>query len=358
MRIDQVIPSLALRDAIGMHTLALSDALRREGFDSDIYYGDAGPDVAHRGKPVSDLGRFRRNRFLLYQASIGSPIFDLVLERSEPKLVNYHNITPMHLIESWEPSVGYVLGLGRAQLALLAPETHLAVADSQFNKGELLELGYRRTKVVSLLIDMTSTGADPDRGVTERLLEQKEQGGADLLFVGKVSPHKAPHDLVTMLALYRRLFDPLARLHLVGGSLSPRYEAALRSYVHCLGLGEAVNLTGSVGEGALESYYQHADVFVCASDHEGFCVPLIEAMGHGMPVVGYATTAVPETVGEAGLILWDKSPLPFALAVHEVMSVPELRQRLGAAGPRRAGQFDLERARRKMVRSLRQAAAA
>ncbi len=103
MRVDQVIPSLASRDAIGAHTLALTDALRAAGIDSEIYYGNCTPDVADRGQPVVDLGRTGRDRWLLYQSSIGSPVYDILATRPEPKLVNYHNITPAELLAPWVP---------------------------------------------------------------------------------------------------------------------------------------------------------------------------------------------------------------------------------------------------------------
>src|SRR5208283_1072337 len=150
---------------------------------------------------------------------------------SEPKLVNYHNITPASLLEAWEPHVGYEVSLGRTQLERLAPESRLAVADSAFNEGELIEAGYSKTAVVPLLIDMTATGADPDPELEAALGSAKAAGGAELLFVGKVSPHKAPHDLVKMLSVYRRLYDPRARLRLVGSPLGHTYEPALRAFI-------------------------------------------------------------------------------------------------------------------------------
>ena len=145
-----------------------------------------------------------------------------------------------------------------------------------------------------------------------------------MLYVGKISPHKAPHDLVKMLDVLRRLYDPAARLHLVGSPLGETYEPALRAFVSELGLGDAVNFAGSVTGAELEAYYRGADVFVSASDHEGFCVPLAEAMGHGLPIVAYGVTAVPETVAGAGLVLPDKSPAIFAAAVGRVLADPEL----------------------------------
>jgi len=355
VRIDQVVPSLASRDAIGVHTVALSTALRRAGFESEIYYGNCTADVAHHGHPIVELGRSRHDRWLLYQASIGSPVYDILATRSEPKLVNYHNITPAALLEGWAPEVCYEARLGRAQLERLAPYTRLAVADSAFNEAELKAIGYDATAVCPLLIDMAASGVDPDPQTTERLQAAKEQGGADLLFVGKISPHKAPHDLVKMLAVLRRLYDPKARLHLVGSPLGERYRPALESFVADLGLDKAVTMTGSVSPSELESYYRAADVFTCASEHEGFCVPLVEAMAHGVPVVAYAATAVPETLDDAGILLEDKSPLRFAAAVARVIEDDALRAVLGAAGHARAASFRLDDSRQRFVELIRAA---
>jgi glycosyltransferase involved in cell wall biosynthesis len=358
VRVDQVIPSLASRDAIGVHTVNLTRALRRAGVESDIFYGTCTPDMADVGRPIGALGRHNRERFLLYQASIGSPVFDTLIARDEPKLVNYHNITPAELLAPWEPGVAYEASLGRAQLARLAPRSVLAVADSHFNELELVDAGYSRTAVVSLLIDMTRAGPSPDHQATRRLAAAKAAGGIDLLFVGKLSPHKAPHDLVKMLAVYRRVFDPLARLRLVGSPLGERYGPALAAFVHDLGLDDAVEVTGSVDPSVLEAYLRGADVFVCASEHEGFCVPIVEAMGHGVPVVAYGTTAVPETVGDAGLLLATKDPLRFAAAVHRVATDAELRSRLSEAARRRVDAFGLASSTARFVELVREAAGA
>ncbi len=350
MQVDQVIPRLARRDAIGVHTINLRDGLRAAGLDSDIYYGSFEPEVGHEGKPVTALGRAGRDRWLLYQSSVGSPVYDIFAARSEPKLVNYHNITPAHLLSDWEPEVAYEVALGRAQLGRLAEVSHLAVADSAFNESELHSLGYRDTAVVPLLIDMRTKSDQPDPTLLESLTRRREAvGGADLLFVGKVSPHKAPHDLVKMLSVLRQLYDPEARLHLVGTPLGKTYEPALRAFIGDLGLDDAVFLAGSVTEGELEAYYRGADVFVCASEHEGFCVPLAEAMGHGLPIVAYGVTAVPETVGGAGLLLTDKAPGLFAAAVSRVLRDAALARSLSAAGLARAGAFDLARSTREFV---------
>ncbi len=356
MRIDQVLPSLASRDAIGVHALALASALRAAGVESEIYYGSCTPDVAELGRPITELGRGAKDRWLLYHLSIGSPIFDALSARGEPKLVNYHNITPAELIDGWAPQVTHEAAVGRAQLARLAPESRFAVCDSAFNESELLAAGYRGTAVVPLLIDMTSAGAPPDPAVERRLAEAKAGGGIDLLFTGKISPWKAPHDLVKMLAVYRRLYDPSARLHLVGGPIGERYGPALEAFVERLGLTDAVDLVGSLEPAGLEAYFRAADVYVSASEHEGFGVPLVEAMGHGVPVVAYGVTAVPETVGTAGIVLDSKEPLRFAAAVARVVSDQELRSHLGVAAAARVTHFDRDASARRFVELLVRAA--
>ncbi len=348
VRVDQVIPSLASRDAIGMHTVAIAQALRESGIESDIFYGECTRDLADQARPMSSLGRATKGRWLLYQASIGSPVFDIFASRAEPKLLNYHNITPAVLLDGWEPAVGHEVSLGRSQVTRVASECRLAIADSAFNEGELVDVGFARTAVASLLIDMTAA-AEPDPVTSQRLAQGKAEGGADFLFVGKVSPHKAQHDLVKMLALYRRVYDGRARLHLVGTPLGKTYAPALSAFIAELGLSDAVFVTGSVSPQQLESYYRGADVFVCASEHEGFCVPLVEAMGHGLPIVAYSATAVPETVSSAGLLLESKDPLLFAASVHRVVGDTRLRAQLVEAGARRAEAFSLPSSRRRFV---------
>ena len=359
VRVDQVIPSLASRDAIGVSSLNLRAGLRAAGIDSDIYYGSFTPDVEHEGRPVTELGRAGRDRWLLYQASIGSPVYDILAARSEPKLVNYHNITPASLLREWEPAVAYEASLGRTQLARLAEQSRFAVADSAFNESELLALGYHGTAVVPLLIDMHAKSDEPDPELAAHLAARKaREGGADLLYVGKISPHKAPHDLVKMLDVLRRSDDPAARLHLIGSPLGETYEPALRAFIDELGLVDVVNLAGSVSGAELEAYFRAADVFVMASDHEGFCVPLGEAMGHGVPIVAYGVTAVPETVAGAGLVLPDKSPVPFAAAVGRVLRDPELRTVLATAGRDRAAGFDLAASTKRFVALVQEAVGA
>jgi L-malate glycosyltransferase len=358
-RVDQVIPTLASRDAIGGHTLQLRDLLRSRGFRSDIYYANASPDRLDEGLPLARLGdRSPGSRVLLYQMSIGSGVADVFRDRNERKFVNYHNITPADLLEAWAPAVGEEVRWGRAQLRDLAPVTEFAVADSQFNERELRDAGYRWTTTVPLLVDLDGFAGTPDPALADRLAGEKAGGGTDLLFVGKVSPHKGQHDLVKALAAYRRLYDPKARLRLVGGAISDDYRGAVERFADELELLDAVEIAGSVTHEELIAYYAGSDAFVCLSNHEGFCVPLIEAMYHRLPIVATANSAVPETVDGAGLVLPNREPARVAAAIDRVVHDAELRSVLADAAAVRVESFSLPRVKESYASAIEEACAA
>ena len=342
--VHQFIPSFVGRDAIGGHALQVQAVLRGMGLRSELYVADASPDHAAISRPY-DRYRGRPGEWILYQASTGHRMAEWLLEQSQPLMVNYHNVTPPGLLEGWEPGLADEVAEGRRQIAKLAVAARHAIAVSRFNEAELCDLGYRSTSVVPLLLDLDAQAAAPDRVTGDWLAYGKERGGADILFVGRVVPNKAQHDLVKFLAAYRRVYDPRARLHLVGGASSPNYMRALRRFVGALGLWDAVDLAGSVSDAEKAAYYAGADAFVCLSDHEGFCVPVLEAMHSGVPVVAYASTAVPETVGQSAVLLTDKTPTLVAAAVHRVLSDAGLRGRLAAAGRARAAEFAPQRTR-------------
>jgi L-malate glycosyltransferase len=354
----------AARSAIGNHTDQVARTLRGLGLTSDIWATSAWR--ARRGH-VRDWREYRgpvagEPTWLLYQLSTGSPMADVLAQRGEPKLVNYHNITPAPMMGPWEPALVPELLEGRRQLVEWAELAVLAVAVSGFNGAELVAAGYRRVVVVPVLVDLEALAVAGDAGVSRRLARAKSGGGSDWLFVGRLAPNKCQHEVVKAFALYRRCCDPGARLWLVGGSSSPQYGAALERFVAALGLTGAVTLTGSVSQAALVSYYQAADVFVCLSQHEGFCVPLLEAMWHGVPVVALGSSAVPETLGEAGVVLpgvgvdgsGRAGSALVAAAVGRVLDDTSLRESLVKSGLSRVEEFSLERTRPRFADAIAQ----
>ncbi|MGH9069176.1 MAG: glycosyltransferase [Acidimicrobiales bacterium] len=354
--VHQFVPTLSPRDAIGTHTLAAQSVLREMGLESRVYADTIHHELAERAHPfqthpVGDRGP----ALLLYQASTGSRVARYLLGRPEAKVVNYHNITPFESVAGWEPGLGVEVAAGRRQLAQLAPFTSHAIADSGYNQAELVGAGYASTSVAPLLIDLEAMGGEAHRATLAYLARLSDQGSSNWLFVGRIVPNKAQHDLVKALAVYRRLYDPRARLHLIGGASSPAYLHVLRRYVAELGLTDAVQMPGPVSHAGLVAYYQGADVFVCASDHEGFCAPLVEAMYHRLPIVAFASSAVPETVGHAGILVPTKDPLTMAAAVAGVVADADLRAGLDRAAEARLAELSPRRTRAAFAHAVSEA---
>ncbi len=348
--IHQWVPSFAARDAVGGHARQIRRVVREElGLESDVYVVDAQPAVRsistsyrrHRHDPSGESA-------VLYHLSVGSEMVEALLDRPEPLLVDYHNITPAHFFDAWEPSAAYSVTLGRRQIPMLARRTAAAMADSGYNEDELRTAGYRNTGVVPILLDTASFDHEVDEAMARRL----DDGGPLWLFVGRIAPNKAQHDIVLAFAAYRRHLDPSARLALVGGVSSHAYDTALRELIAELDLEDAVELTGSVSDAELGAWYAAADLLVCLSDHEGFCVPLLEAMWNRLPILAFEATAVPETLGSGGLVLPDKSPMHVAVAADRILRDDELRRSLVDAGTERVADFELKRTTARLVEFL------
>lgn len=347
MRVHQFLPALSPRDAIGAHTLAIHRVLEARGIAGGIYAGEIHRELRRRAASYHDY-RPRPGDVLLYHAAIGCALGDWMAARDEPLVLDYHNITPPEFFEVWAPETGLLLAQGRAQLARLAPRAVLGLADSSFNASELTRLGCPRTEVVPIFIEPDDWGAI-DAHARDELLASKR--GSDWLFVGRVAANKAHHDVIRAFAVYRKLFDAEARLFLVGGVTS-EYQYALDRLVTRLGLDGAVVFTGSVPGGVLAAHYATADVFVCLSDHEGFCVPVIEAMWWSLPVVAYASTAVPETVGAGAVLLEQKEPAIVAAAADRVVRDGVLRARMVELGKARVAHFSPDHTASTLLRAL------
>jgi glycosyltransferase involved in cell wall biosynthesis len=341
-RVDQIIPSIIEHDAVSNHTFHAQYLLREMGYESEIYAMVLGPGVEGRVRHLDDFrSGHDGGHWVMYQCSIGSPAAEVFAAHPHTKLLDYHNITPGHLVERWLPPLGAETTLGRQQLAQLAPIVDFAIADSPYNASELVARGYRHAEVVPILISIDNLTDLADVVVLDRY---GDQPGHDWLFVGQIAPHKAQHDVIMAFARYRTLFDPHARLHLVGREMGSAYRNALVYFIKSLGLEGIVNMPGSVTASQLAAYYELADVFVCLSDHEGFCAPITEAMSRGLVVVAYGVAAVPGTVGDAGVVLADKDPDHVASVVHELFRTPALVNELKERGHVQATSFTLDRA--------------
>ena len=350
--VHQFVPALLPRDATGDHTLALQDALRGVGWESDIYVEAAHDDLWHRASYFERYPeRARPGDILLYQLSTASPVAEFLLERPETLVLDYHNITPSSFYDGWEDHTSEKVALARVQASLLAPMATLGIADSAFNADELRRMGCRATAVAPILVDIDDHEPRTDPATLSRLTGAHGRATV-LLFVGRLSPNKAQHDLVEALWLYRRWYDPGALLHLVGPGVTASYVQAVMDLAAELGLSAAVSHDQDLTDAELAAFYEDADVFVCLSDHEGFCIPLLESMRSGLPIVAYSAGAVPETLGQAGLLLDTKRPSEVAAAIARIRGDPELAGHLVAAGHHRLGEFAQDRTKARFIEVL------
>lgn len=340
--LHQFLPSFVDRDAIGSHVRHLHRVITGLGLRSEIYAWEWRGERSH----ATDYREFKSaspddDTWILYHLSTASPIGEWLRDRPEHLAINYHNITPTELFAPWEPLIGIELDEARTQLVEIAKQSDFGVGVSRYNEQELQQAGCTRTAVAPILFDPQDFEHTLDRKLDSRLKRAKQNGGIDWLFVGRIAPHKAQHDVIKAFALYRQLYDDNARLHLVGGISSHQYWTALRRYIDTLGLKDSVSITQSVSNGALGAYYANADVFVCLSEHEGFGVPLLEAMYNRVPVLAFGSSAVHETLGYGGLALDDKSAAHVAAAVQRVTDDGVLRRELVEAGQARLADFSL-----------------
>jgi glycosyltransferase involved in cell wall biosynthesis len=346
-RLHQFLPTLD-PGAVGAHVLEIQRVLRADGWESEVFSEHTKPPYDGLARPHTEYGRSiaaHDDDVLVYHIAIGSSVADWLMARRPRRLVVYsHNITPASWFETWEPGLNYGLAWGRAQLSQLARRSVLGVGVSAYNAAELRDYGFRRTEVIPILADIDALAASADATLLQPQngsAPPADDGGTTWMFVGRIAPNKCQHDLVKAFTLYRRAYDQRARLWLVGGSSADKYTEAVRQFAHDAGVGDAVTFTGAVSQAELAARYQASDVFVCLSEHEGFLVPLLEAWRSDLPIVAYSAAAVPETLGDAGLLLNDKTPAVVASAVARVVADPALRAALIAAGRRRLARFSL-----------------
>lgn len=354
--LHQFVPNFAAGDAIGVHVRLTQAALRAAGWESDIFYDEAQAAVRTMGRHFStwdaaDDGH-DGEAWVLLQLSTDSRMTPFLLEGGIPFGVYFHNITPPLFFDRWEPGASANLREALTEMRRLAPAARFAIANSTFSEADLQEAGYSPTAVGAVLFDAKDLDAQPNQRLLQRLRRETSDGGARWLFVGRAAPNKCQHDLIAAFAAYREIYDPKARLTLVGGRTSNVYYRSLELLADEVGVGDVVEFTDTISHEEKLACYRAADVFVCLSEHEGFKVPLIEAMQLDVPIVAYASTAVPETLGDAGVLLDDKDPLLVATAVDTVLRNAALRSELVAAGRERADDFSLERTSRRLLELL------
>lgn len=299
MIINQWVPAAHRGDAIGDSARAVRDLLRSRGHESEVYALTVDDDMRGEVRPF-DHADARRGDITIFHFALPSSMTEAFGQLRSVRVLQYHNVTPSHFFAPYDPALARIAAIGRQQLATLAGRVDLALGDSEYNRLELEALGFARTGVMPIAVNTRRITDAPRRPALEKVLTD---GLTNILFVGRVAPNKRIDDHIRLAEQYKRYIDSDYRFIFVGRyDALPRYFASIRALIaEYQMLPDRFLFTGPVPNDELAAYFRSASAYVSLSEHEGFCVPLIEAMAADVPILAYAAAAVPETLGGAGV---------------------------------------------------------
>jgi glycosyltransferase involved in cell wall biosynthesis len=309
MIINQWVPAAHRGDAIGDSARRVRELLRAHGHQSELYALTIDDDLRGDVLPLSDDGA-QQGDLTIFHFALPSPMTDLFARLPGRRVLQYHNITPASFFAPYDPQLFRLAALGRQELQSLAGRVDLALGDSEFNRQELEALGFAPTGVLPIAVNTSRITDAPRRPALEKILGD---GLINILFVGRIVPNKRIDDHIRLAEMYKRYVDYYYRFIFVGRyDAVPSYFAQVQALItEFQMLPDRFWFTGPVPDEDLGAFYRWADAYVSLSEHEGFCVPLVEAMAADVPILAYAAGAVPETLGGAG-VLFSPKDLEFA----------------------------------------------
>jgi L-malate glycosyltransferase len=347
MIVNQWVPAAHRGDAIGDSARRVRDMLRQAGHQSDVFALTVDDDLRGDVRPFAEP-EARTGDLTIFHFALPSPMTEAFGSLPGGRILQYHNITPAAFFAPYDPGLFRLAALGRRELQSLVGRVELALGDSEFNRQELDALGFARTGVMPIAVNTGRITGAPRRPALEKILGD---GLINILFVGRIVPNKRIEDHIRLAEMYKRYIDSYYRFIFVGRHDGlPRYYNQIRGLIaEYRMLPERFWFTGPVPDEDLAAFYRWADVYVSLSEHEGFCVPLVEAMAADVPVLAYAAGAVPETLGGAGVLFAPKD-LEFAAELLGTLVYDRpVRQAVLAGQRRRLADFAPDRIERRLL---------
>lgn len=350
MIVNQWVPAAHKGDAIGDSARRVRDLVRELGHASEIFALTIDDELRGDVREFSDPAA-RGGDVTIFHFALPSPMTEAFARLPHGRVLQYHNITPAHFFAPYEPNIFRLLALGRQELQTLAGQTEMALGDSEYNRRELASMGFTNTGVFPIAVDPDRIRRAPRRPALETVLSD---GLLNFLFVGRIVPNKKIEDHIKLAEQYKRYVDTEYRFIFVGKTDGvPRYYNTIRALLTEYQMpADRFWFTGAVPEEDLATYYRHARVYISLSEHEGFCVPLLEAMAADVPVLAYGSTAVPDTLGGAGVCFSPKDLEAAAELLAELAYNNDLRARVIARQRRRLDDFGDARIRRDVMALL------
>jgi glycosyltransferase involved in cell wall biosynthesis len=349
MIVNQWVPAAHKGDAIGDSARRVRSLLRELGHESDLYAMTIDDQLQGDVIPWTDPGATRGDLTIFHFALV-SPMTEAFARLSSGRVLQYHNVTPAHFFAGYDAAIYRLAMLGREDLKSLVGHTDVALGDSEYNRQELEQLGFTNTGVFPIAVDTDRITKAPPRPSLEKVLESEDW--PNFLFVGRIVPNKKIEDHIKLAELFKRYVSEQYRFVFVGKTdATPTYYAAMQELIARLRMppGRFI-FTGAVPDVDLATYYRKARVYISMSEHEGFCVPLLEAMAADVPVLAYASTAVPDTLGGAGVQFAPKDLEYAAELLGELADNDELRTQVIAGQRRRLADFGDDRIRTALER--------
>lgn len=353
MKIYQVVASLNFGDAIGNDVVAKKHVIEDMGIETEIYASGIASKVTEPGAYLlDDMPKVKEDDIVIYHMGNGSPVNHMVTELNCRRIMVYHNITPYEFF-----GIDNITSSENCRVGLEDMRNHMKgkfdsyIADSEFNKSNMIEMGYKAADidVIPVIVPFDDYTQEPDADMVRKLSD----GVTNILFVGRIAPNKKQEDIIRAFAYYKEKVNPDSRLILVGShDANGMYYPDLVSYVEQLGV-EDVIFPGHITFAEILAIYKTAHVFLCMSEHEGFCVPILEAMTFDVPIIAYNACAVPETIGGASVVVDDKDPVFLSKVIKEVTENQEMRSMIIEAQRRRLEDFRYEKIKEDFQRYLR-----
>jgi L-malate glycosyltransferase len=348
MIVNQWVPAAHRGDAIGDSARRVRGLLRELGHQSDIFALTIDEDLLGDVRPFQDAAS-KRGDITIFHFALVSPMTPEFRHLPHGRVLQYHNVTPPRFFAPYEPSLFRLAALSIEDVRTLVDAADLALGDSDFNRKELDVAGFRNTGVFPIAVDTSRIVRAPRRPALEKILND---GLQNFLFVGRIAPNKRIEDHIRLAEHYKRYVDEAYRFIFVGRTdAAPSYYDTIRALLHEYRMpADRFIFTGAVSDEDLGTYYRMARVYVSLSEHEGFCVPLVEAMAADVPVMAYASTAVPDTLGGAGVQFFPKDLELAAELLGELAYNDTLRSSVLKVQRARLVDFDDDRIKRELQR--------
>ncbi|MCD8219439.1 MAG: glycosyltransferase family 4 protein [Ruminococcus sp.] len=337
MKIALLLPDVDASVVICEDAVALVQIFRAKGYAAGIFSDN--PHLHEIAQPLKRMPRLSGEDMLLYYPCIGTDSRMCIDRLACRKVMLFSQTVPPRYWKGYQETRREEAERSMQELCRLASRTYYCMTVSAYQASVLRELNYQCPIAVRPpLMSFSEYSKAPDPEIMTRY---DGDGYVNFLFVGALSPQKKQEDVIRAFYAYQKYCNPKSRLFLVGSDAkSACYNRRLRRYTDALELSpEQVVFTGEVSFAALLAYYHLASLFLCMSEYEGFCVPLVEAMYFGVPILAYDASSTADVLGDSGVLLPTNDPMEAALMADRILCDPALRREITAGQRHRQQAF-------------------